>query len=202
MITNQILKTLFDNESLSENNGLTFKDIQQCLTEIITVKVLQSMRVDGLINNAMKRNLNVWWLTAKGVDMALDDVETMQPIYAPEPQCPASVGGDIEPDMDDSMLNDEALPEAPEYNPAVVANQHTDAFINAINEDKKPIEIIEFIVIDENEHVVQNGFETITDAIHKAHELAAIGGEYHVERVATRRMGSAKPIKTTQWVAA
>jgi hypothetical protein len=119
MITNQILKTLLDNASLSENDGLTFKDIQQCLTEIITVKVLQSMRVDGLINNAMKKNLNVWWLTAKGADMALVTIETMQPIYVPEPQCPSSAGG-----------------------------------------------------------------------------------EYHVERISTRRMGSAKPITTTQWVAA
>jgi hypothetical protein len=202
MITNQILKTLLDNASLSENDGLTFKDIQQCLTEDFSVKVLQSMRADGLINNAMKKNLNVWWLTAKGADMALVNVETMQTICEPEPQCPASVGGNIDPDMDDSMLNDVALPEAPEHDSAVVANQHTDAFINATNESKKPIEVIEFIVIDENEHVVQDGFETISDAIHKAHELAAVGGEYHVERISTRRMGSAKPVTTTQWVAA
>jgi hypothetical protein len=202
MITNQVLKALLDNASLSENDGLTFKEIQQCLTEVITVKVLQSMRVDGLINNAMKKNLNVWWLTAKGADMALVNVETMQSICEQEPQCPSSAGGDINPDMNDSMLNDVALPESPECDTAVVANQHTDAFINATNESKKPIEIIEFIVIDENEHVVQDGFETITDAINKAHELAAVGGEFHVERISTRRMGSAKPIKTTQWVAA
>jgi hypothetical protein len=100
------------------------------------------------------------------------------------------------------MFNDEAASVLPEYEQANDSKQHTDAFINAMNEARKPIEIIEFIVIDENEHVVTTGFETISDAIHKAHELAAVGGEFHVERIATRRMGSAKPITTTQWVAA
>jgi hypothetical protein len=100
MITNQILKALLDNAAISEKDGLTFKEIQSCTTEDFTVKVLQSMRVDGLINNAMQKNLNAWWLTAKGADMALVDVETMQPI--PEPQ----------------------------YDPQEVAfDQHTDAFV-------------------------------------------------------------------------
>ncbi len=115
MITNQILKTLLDNAALSEKDGLTFKEIQSCLTENFTVKVLQSMRVDGLINNAMQKNLNVWWLTAKGADMALVDVETMQPISEPEPQCPASVGGDIDPDADGCLV-----PPAPDYAPESV----------------------------------------------------------------------------------
>jgi hypothetical protein len=108
----------------------------------------------------------------------------------------------IDLNMDDSMLNDVALPEAPEYDPEVVANQHTDAFINATNESKKPIEIVEFIVIDQHGDMTHDGFETITDTINKAHELAAVGGEYHVERIAARYMGSVKPAITTKWVAA
>jgi hypothetical protein len=202
MITNQVLKALIDNASLSENDGLTFKDIQQCLTEVITVKLLQSMRADGLINNAMKKNLNVWWLTAKGADMALVNVETMQPIYEQESQCPASVGGNIDPDTGESTPNDVALPEAPEDDPSVAAfSERTDVFIDDANGSKNKIGFVEFIVLDENEHVVATGFETITDAIHKAHELAPFGGEYHVECIARRRMGSVKQVTTTQWVA-
>ncbi len=98
MITNQILKALLDNVALSEKDGLTFKEIQSCTTEAFTVKVLQSMRTDGLINNAMNRSVNVWWLTAKGADAALAGVESTKPTTDQEPQCPASVGGDIDPD--------------------------------------------------------------------------------------------------------
>jgi hypothetical protein len=195
MIANQILKTLLENASISESDGLTFKEIQQCLPEPITVKMLQSMRDDGLIKNSMKRNLNTWWLTAKGAEMALDDIE--------EPQCPASVGGNIDPAADDSMFNDEAASVQPEYEQANDSKQHTDAFINAMNEDIKPIEIVEFIVVDKHGDIAHDSFETISDAIHKAHDLAAsTASEYHVERISTQRMGSVKLITATQWVAA
>jgi hypothetical protein len=195
MITNQILKTLLENASISESDGLTFREIQQCLPEQITVKMLQSIRDDGLIKNSMKRNLNTWWLTAKGAEMALVDIE--------EPQCPASFGGNIDQDTDDSMFNDEDASVSPEYEQEIDSKQHTDAFINAMNEDIKPIEIVEFIVVDKYGDIVHDSFETISDAIHKAHDLAAnTGSEYHVERMSTQRMGSVKPITATQWVAA
>jgi hypothetical protein len=153
MITNQILKTLLENASISESDGLTFKEIQQCLPETITVRMLQSLRDDGLIKNSMKRNLNTWWLTAKGAEIALVDIE--------EPQRHASVDGDINPDTDDSMLNDEAASVQPEYEQANDSKQHTDAFINAMNEYRKPIEIIEFIVVDKHGEIVHDSFETI-----------------------------------------
>jgi hypothetical protein len=195
MIANQILKTLLENASISENDGLTFREIQQCLTETITVKMLQSMRDNGLIKNSMKRNLNTWWLTAKGAEMALVDIE--------EQQRPASVGGNIDPDTDNSMFDDEAASVLPEYEQANDSKQHTDDFINAMNEDRKPIEIVEFIVVDKHGDIAHDSFETISDAIHKAHDLAAnTGSEYHVERMSTQRMGSVKLITATQWVAA
>jgi hypothetical protein len=194
MITNQILKTLLENASISESDGLTFKEIQQCLPEPITVKMLQSLRDKGMIKNSMKRNLNTWWLTTKGAETALVDIE--------EPQYPTGAGGNIDPDTDDSMLNNDASVQ-PEYEQANEYKQNTDAFINAINEDRKPIETIEFIVIDQHGEIVHDSFETISDAIHKAHDLAAnTGSEYHVERMSTQRMGSVKLITATQWVAA
>jgi len=206
MITNQILKTLLDNAALSEKDGLTFKEIQQCLTEDFSVKVLQSMRVDGLINNAMQKNLNVWWLTAKGADMALVDVETMQPISEPEPQCPASVGGDIDPDMTDSMLEEPVVPPAPDYDPKDVAfNQHTDAFniaqSNQITIGK--ISSIVYAVADHNNDIIEDGIKNSDDAVQLAHDMAAKEGKpFMVEQKVTYQIGSAIPVSTTQWVAA
>jgi hypothetical protein len=101
------------------------------------------------------------------------------------------------------MLNDETASVLPEYEQANDSKQHTDVFINAMNEGRKPVETIEFIVIDQHGDIAHDSFETISDAIHKAHDLAAnTGSEYHVERMSTQRMGSVKLITATQWVAA
>jgi hypothetical protein len=197
-----LLESLEEQKAFCPANAVLFGKIKDNAKLPITAAELTWCRNTKLIEYKKNGDLTYYFLSKKGINFLADSAQNPTAKCTEEPQCPASVGGNIDPDTDDSMLNDVALPEAPEYDPAVVANQHTDAFINATNESKKPIEVIEFIVLDENEHVVQDGFETITDAIHKAHELAAVGGEYHVERIATRRMGSAKPITTTQWVAA
>jgi hypothetical protein len=195
MIANQILKLLLENKSVNENTGFTLKEIQQYLNKKVTVEVLQTMRDHGLITNSRIGNINVWWLTAKGAEMALDDVE--------EPKCPSSAGGNIDQDTYDSMFNDEAASVLPEYEQANDSKQHTDAFINAMNEDRKLFETVEFIVVDQHGDIVHDSFETISDAIHKAHDLAAsTASEYHVERMSTQRMGSVKLITATQWVAA
>lgn len=214
MITNEILKTLLDNAALSEKDGLTFKEIQSCTTEAFTVKVLQSMRVDGLINNAMNRSVNVWWLTAKVADMALVDIETMKTIPEPEPQCPASVGGDIDPDNEtenvyteesNTMLDEPLDITEPEYDPAVVAfNQHTDNFINAINEKDYISGIVventqvHFELIDQHGDTVGT-FEDPFSAMKDALKHAAVGGKFTVEKVIVERIGVAKPVTSSVW---
>jgi hypothetical protein len=197
-----LLESLEEQKAFCPANAVLFSKIKDKTKLPVSVSELAWSRNKYFVESVKKNELTYYFLSKKGIEFLDDSRLNPTAKCIDEPQCHASVGGDIDPDMDDSILNDMALPEAPEYAPAVVANQHTDAFINATNESKKPIEVIEFIVLDENEHVVQDGFETISDAIHKAHELAAVGGEYHVERISTRRMGSAKPITTTQWVAA
>jgi hypothetical protein len=223
MITNQILKTLLENASISENDGLTFKEIQQCLPEPITVKMLQSLRDDGLIKNSMKRNLNTWWLTAKGAEMVLGAVEN--DCLAFEQEQPSSASDCVNIDLDTDMASfkttdcktEQLAAALRECNEAITklaaeniklrdklnneefdSNQHTDAFINAMNESRTPIEFIEFIILDENERVVETGLDTISDAIHKAYDLAASGGEYHVDCIARGRIWSAKQITVTQ----
>jgi hypothetical protein len=197
-----LLKSLEEQQAFSPANAVLFVKIKDNAKLPVSVGELVWARNKCFIESVKKNDLTHYFLSKKGINFLDDSAPNPTAKCTEEPQCPASVGGNIDPDMDDSMLNDEALPEAPEYNPAVVANQHTDAFINAINEDKKQKEIVEFIVIDQHGDIAHDGFKTISDAIHKAHELASVGGEFHVERVATRRMGSAKPVTTTQWVAA
>ncbi len=68
---------------------------------------------------------------------------------------------------------------------------------------KKNKDFIEFYVVDSNDDIAADGFECYSDAIHAAHDLAAAGNdEYFVERIARRKMGSAKPVVTTEWVKA
>jgi hypothetical protein len=197
-----LLESLEEQQAFNKESAVLFGMIKDHAKLPITAAELTWCRNTKLIEYKKNGDLTYYFLSKKGINFLGDSAQNQTAKCTEEPQCPASVGGDINPDMDDSMLNDVALPEAPEYDPAVAANQHTDAFINATNESKKPIEVIEFIVIDQHGDIAHDGFETIADAIHKARELAAVGGEYHVERIATRRMGSAKPITTTQWVAA
>jgi hypothetical protein len=171
-----LLESLEEQQAFNKESAVLFGMIKDNSEDTITVPVLTSCRNCKLINYVKHGDLTYYFLNEKGIKLLADSALNKEEKCTEEPQCPSSAGGDINPDMDDSMLNDEAMKEQPEYEQAIESKQHTDAFINAINEDKNPIEIIEFIVIDENGHVVQDGFETITDAIHKAHELAAVGG--------------------------
>jgi len=68
--------------------------------------------------------------------------------------------------------------------------------------EKKQKDVIEFYVVDSNGDIAADGFECVSDAIYQAHVLAEGGSEYFVERIARRKMGSAKPVVTTEWIAA
>jgi hypothetical protein len=198
-----LLELLEEQQAFSPANAVLFGQIKDKAKLPVTMAELTGCRNAKLIDYVKKNDLTYYFLSKKGIEFLDDSRPNPTAKCTEEPQCPASVGSNIDPDMDDSMLNDVALPEAPEYDPAVVANQHTDAFINAMNEDRKPIETIEIVIIDQRGYTVHGSFETLSDAKNKAHDLAAeTDGEYHVYSITTQRIGSAKPITTTQWVEA
>jgi hypothetical protein len=198
-----LLESLEEQQAFCPANAVLFGKIKDNAKLPVTMAELTGCRNAKLIDYVKKNNLTYYFLSKKGIEFLDDSRPNPTAKCTEEPQCPASVGGNIDPDTDDSILNDEAASVLPEYEQANDSKQHTDAFINAMNEDIKPIEIVEFIVVDKHGDIAHDSFETISDAIHKAHDLAAsTASEYHVERMSTQRMGSVKLITATQWVAA
>jgi hypothetical protein len=198
-----LLESLEEQQAFCPASAVLFGKIKDNAKLPVTMAELTGCRNAKLIDSVKKNDLTYYFLSKKGIKFLDDSRPNPTAKCTEEPQCPASVGGNIDPDTDDSMFNDEAASVLPEYEQENDSKQHTDAFINAMNEARKPIETVEFIVIDQHGDIVHDSFETISDAINKAHELAAsCAGEYHVYSITTQRIGSAKPITTTQWVAA
>ncbi len=208
------LKAMLEYGALSEQTGLSGKEIIELSGVKSTSARLTDAKYMGRVKNGGIKS--VYWLTQKGIDFVNScnwaDEPTKECTDAP--QCPASVGGDIDPDNEtqnvyteenNSMLDEPLDIPEPEYDPAVVAfSQHTDAFINAINEKDYISGIVventqvHFELIDHHGDKVGT-FDDPFSAMNDALKHAAVGGKFTVEKVIVERIGAAKPVTSSVW---
>lgn len=80
--------------AITEQNALTFKEIVEACGMNISSGKLVDLRSQSLLRST-GGSLNKWWLTPAGVERA--ELEIMDSELK-EPECPASVGGDVDPD--------------------------------------------------------------------------------------------------------
>ena len=89
----KVLKALRDHDALVEQNAMTFKEIKEYVNEDIASGRLTDLRRKGMLKSS-GGSLNKWWLTPAGVERA--ELEMMH-TELKEPECPASIGGDVDP---------------------------------------------------------------------------------------------------------
>ena len=80
--------------AITEQNALTLKEIEEACGMNISSGKLVDLRSQSLLRST-GGSLNKWWLTPAGVERA--EVEMMH-TELKEPECPASVGGNVDPD--------------------------------------------------------------------------------------------------------
>jgi hypothetical protein len=199
-----LLKSLEEQQAFCPANAVLLGKIKDNAKLPVSVIELAWARNKCFIESVKRNELTYYFLSKKGIEFLDNSLPNPTAKCTEEPQCPASVGGNIDPDMDDSMLNDVSITEPPEYDPAVVANQHTDAFINAINEKDYISGIVptnaqvHFEVIDQNSETVGT-FEDPFSAMNEALKFAMVGGQFVVEKVIVEKIGIAKPVTSSIW---
>jgi len=89
--------------AITEQNALTFKEIVEACGMNISSGKLVDLRSQSLLRST-GGSLNKWWLTPAGVERA--ELEMMH-TELKEPECPASVGGDVDADKVEDPLTSE-----------------------------------------------------------------------------------------------